>query len=153
MYLTSTCAKPLRVLVSPFGLLFSWDSCVLPWRHSSWRVAKGPIGSKTEVFELVKRDLLNAFNIRQGQLPGRPGYGTVLWDYLFEPQLEELQTAIEAEVQRVAGGDPRLYISDIQTYPQNNGILIQIELTVVPSTDAERLSIFFDLQQRNATYV
>lgn len=104
-------------------------------------------------FELVKRDLLNAFNIRQGQLPGRPGYGTVLWDYLFEPQLEELQTAIENEVQRVAGSDPRIYISDIQTFPQNNGILIQIELTVVPSTDAERLSIFFDLQQRNATYV
>jgi phage baseplate assembly protein W len=104
-------------------------------------------------FELVKRDLLNAFNIRQGQLPGRPGYGTVLWDYLFEPQLEELQTAIEREIQRVAGGDPRLYISDIQTFPQNNGILIEIELTVVPSTDAERLSIFFDLQQRNASYV
>jgi hypothetical protein len=104
-------------------------------------------------FELVKRDLLNAFNIRQGQLPGRPGYGTVLWDYLFEPQLEELQQAIEREIQRVAGGDPRLYISDIQTFPQNNGILIQIELTVVPSTDAERLSIFFDLQQRNASYV
>jgi phage baseplate assembly protein W len=104
-------------------------------------------------FELVKRDLLNAFNIRQGQLPGRPGYGTVLWDYLFEPQLEELQQAIEREVQRVAGGDPRLYISDIQTYPQNNGVLIELELTVVPSTDAERLSIFFDLQQRNATYV
>lgn len=104
-------------------------------------------------FELVKRDLLNAFNIRQGQLPGRPGYGTVLWDYLFEPQLEELQTAIEAEVQRVAGGDPRIYISDIQTFPQNNGILIQIELTVVPSTNAERLSIFFDFQQRSASYV
>ena len=30
--------------------------------------------------ELIKRDLLNAFNIRQGQLPGRPSYGTVLWD-------------------------------------------------------------------------
>ena len=104
-------------------------------------------------FELVKRDLLNAFNIRQGQLPGRPGYGTVLWDYLFEPQLEELQQAIEREIQRVAGGDPIIYISDIQTFPQSNGILIQIELTVVPSTDAERLSIFFDLQQRNASYV
>jgi hypothetical protein len=29
-------------------------------------------------FELIKRDLLNAFNIRQGQLVGRPGYGTVI---------------------------------------------------------------------------
>jgi len=104
-------------------------------------------------FALIKRDLLNAFNIRQGQLPGRPGYGTVLWDFLFENQLEELQTSIINEVQRVAGGDPRIYISDIQTYPQNNGILIEIELQIVPSTDAERLSIFFDLQQRNASYV
>ena len=82
-------------------------------------------------FPLIKRDLLNAFNIRQGQLPGRPEYGTVLWDYLFEPQLEELQSAIEREVQRVAGGDPRLYISDIQTFPQNNGILIFISFLKV----------------------
>jgi hypothetical protein len=31
--------------------------------------------------------------------------------------------------------------------------LIQIELTVVPSSNAERLSIFFDQQQRTASYV
>lgn len=104
-------------------------------------------------FELIKRDLLNAFNIRQGQLPGRPAYGTVLWDYLFENQVESLQRNIEAEVQRVAGGDPRIYINDVQVFPQQNGMLIQIELTVVPSTNAEILSIFFDQQQRNATYI
>jgi hypothetical protein len=104
-------------------------------------------------FELIKRDLLNAFNIRQGQLPGRPAYGTVLWDFLFENQLEELQTGIVNEIQRVAGGDPRIYISDTQVYPQDNGILIEIELQVIPSTDAQRLSIFFDLQQRSASYV
>ena len=57
------------------------------------------------------------------------------------------------EIQRVAGGDPRIYINDVQSYPQENGILIEIELTVVPSTEAERLSIFFDLQQRSASYV
>jgi phage baseplate assembly protein W len=104
-------------------------------------------------FELIKRDLLNAFNIRQGQLPGRPEYGTILWDYLFENQLEELQNSITREVQRVAGGDPRIYISDVQTFPQENGILIQVELTVIPSTDAERLSIFFDNTTRAASYV
>jgi phage baseplate assembly protein W len=104
-------------------------------------------------FALIKRDLLNAFNIRQGQLPGRPAYGTVLWDLLFEQQLEDLQNAIIREVQRVAGGDPRIIISDVQSFPQENGILIQVELAVVPSTNAERLSIFFDLQQRSASYV
>ena len=104
-------------------------------------------------FELIKRDLLNAFNIRQGQLPGRPAYGTVLWDFLFENQLEELQTGIVNEIQRVAGGDPRIYINDTQVYPQDNGILIEIQLQVIPSSDAQRLSIFFDLQQRSASYV
>jgi len=104
-------------------------------------------------FELIKRDLLNAFNIRQGQLPGRPEYGTILWEYLFENQVESLQTQIVNEVQRVAGGDPRIYISDVQMYPQENGILIQLQLQVVQTTNVERLSLFFDLQQRNATYV
>jgi phage baseplate assembly protein W len=104
-------------------------------------------------FDLIKRDLLNAFNIRQGQLPGRPAYGTVIWDFLFEPQTTQTQNGIEAEIQRVAGGDPRIYISDIQTYPQENGILIEIQLTVVPTQNAEILSIFFDQQQRVASYV
>jgi phage baseplate assembly protein W len=104
-------------------------------------------------FELIKRDLLNAFNIRQGQLPGRPAYGTTVWDFLFEPQLEAVARDIEREIQRVAGQDPRIYINSVQTFPSGNGILIQIELEIVPSTDAERLSIFFDLEQRTATYV
>lgn len=104
-------------------------------------------------FALIKRDLLNAFNIRQGQLPGRPAYGTVLWDFLFENQLEELQNGIITEVQRVCGGDPRIYVSDTQVYPQENGILIELEIQVVPSDNAQRLSIFFDLQQRSASYV
>jgi phage baseplate assembly protein W len=104
-------------------------------------------------FALIKRDLLNAFNIRQGQLPGRPDYGTVLWDFLFENQVEELQNSIEQEVQRVAGGDPRIFISDIQAYPEQNGILIELQLQIVASTDAERLSVFFDLESRSASYV
>jgi len=104
-------------------------------------------------FELIKRDLLNAFNIRQGQLVGRPGYGTVIWDYVFENQTQETERDITVEIQRVAGGDPRVYVSSVELFPQQNGMLIQLEITVVPSTDAERLSLFFDQQQRRASYV
>lgn len=104
-------------------------------------------------FALIQRDLLNAFNIRQGELPGRPGYGTVIYDFVFESQLEQLQQDIRAEIQRVCGGDPRILLSDIQVFPQENGILIQIAITIVNTTNAEILSIFFDQQQRNASYV
>lgn len=104
-------------------------------------------------FALIQRDLLNAFNIRQGELPGRPAYGTVMWDFLFENQIEELASNIRAEVERVVSGDPRIVVSDIQIFPQQNGILLQIQVTVVPTANAEILSIFFDLQQRSASYV
>ena len=104
-------------------------------------------------FELIKRDLLNAFNIRQGQLPGRPGYGTTLWDYVFEAQDLVTERAMLAEVQRVAGGDPRIYIAGVNSYPQDNGILIELELQVVPSTDVERLNLFFDQEQRRASFI
>lgn len=104
-------------------------------------------------FELIKRDLLNAFSIQQGQLVGRPGYGTIIWSYLFENQTQATENAILAEIQRVAGGDPRIYITSAQLYPQENGLLIELYIAVVPSTDAQRLAIFFDLQTRNATYV
>lgn len=104
-------------------------------------------------FELIKRDLVNAFNIRQGELPGRPGYGTILWDVLFENQDQVTTNAILQEIQRVAGGDPRIFVQDAQVYPRDNGILIELLISVVPSTNAERLAIFFDQQQRSASYV
>jgi phage baseplate assembly protein W len=104
-------------------------------------------------FELIKRDLLNAFNIRQGEVVGIPGYGTTIWDFVFENQLQETERALLAEIQRVAGGDPRVYVSNIELFPQDNGILIQLEITVVPSTTAERLAIFFDQETRRASFV
>jgi len=72
---------------------------------------------------------------------------------LFENQTNEVITAIEKEIQRVGAGDPRLQIINTEIFPQENGLLIQIELTLVPSTDAERLRIFFDQETRTATYV
>ena len=102
---------------------------------------------------LVKRDLLNGLNIRQGQLTGRPQFGTTLWENLFENQSPALVTAIENEIQRVAGYDPRIQVFDTQVFPQENGILIQVQLAIVPNTTAQQLSIFFNQQQRRASYV
>jgi phage baseplate assembly protein W len=102
--------------------------------------------------DLIKRDLLNAFNITQGQLPGRPSYGTTLWDLLFENQDQTTNAAIMRELQRVASGDPRVIISDMSIFPQENGILIELEIQFVPNADAQLLSVFFDQQQRMANF-
>lgn len=104
-------------------------------------------------FELIKRDLANAFNIRQGELPGRPGYGTIIWDMLFDNQDQVTTNVMLQEIQRVISGDPRISLMDAQVYPRENGILIEIEIAVVPSTTSERLALFFDQTQRSASFV
>ena len=103
-------------------------------------------------FELIKRDLLNAFNIQQGQLVGRPGYGTVIWSYLFENQTQDTERAILAEIQRVAGLDPRIYIESAELFPQDNGILIQLAVNTVPGQTTQFLTLYFDQQTRSASY-
>lgn len=104
-------------------------------------------------FELVKRDFLNAINLPQGSLVGRPGYGTTIWDQLFETQTQTTQANIEREIQRIAGLDPRIFLQSINAYPQQNGILLEVELSMVPSTDAQRLSVFLDQETRRASYI
>jgi len=104
-------------------------------------------------FELIKQDLLNAFNIKQGELPGRPAYGTSIWDFMFDSQDQITEEAMLQEVQRVCGGDPRLYLADVTFFPQENGMRVELQIQVVGSTTAERLAIFFDQEQRNASYV
>ena len=103
-------------------------------------------------FELVKRDLLNALNITQGQLVGRPGYGTMIWSYIFENQTQDTERAIQAEIQRIASLDPRIYLQSASMYPQLNGILIEIELMMVPGQTSEFLSVYFDQQTATANY-
>ena len=104
-------------------------------------------------FELIKRDLSNALNIQQGELPGRPEYGTTIWSFVFENQSTETEQAMITELQRVAGGDPRIAVQDVQIYPQDHGIRIEMFVQVVGSSTAERLAIFFDQVSRRASYI
>ena len=104
-------------------------------------------------YELIKQDLLNAFNIRQGELVGRPNYGTIIWDFMFENQLPTTESGIYNEIQRVVGADPRLYLNNVYMFPQENGMLVQLELQVVHTTEAQFLSVFFNQTQRSASYV
>lgn len=98
--------------------------------------------------ELIKRDFLNALQIRQGQLPGRPDYGTTLWDYIFDNLDTTTEQGIVNEIQRVVNKDPRIAFTGAVLYPQSNGVLIEVEIQYVTGTTSETLQLFFD-QQNN----
>jgi len=92
---------------------------------------------------LVVRDFINALNIPQGQKVGQPSYGTTLWSFVFEPNTADVQFQLENEIRRVASQDPRLIVNLVRAYPQENGILLEVELAVSPFNQANLLSVFF----------
>lgn len=100
--------------------------------------------------ELVVRDFINALNIPQGQKPGRPEYGTSLWSFIFEPNSLDTRTQLENEIKRVASADPRLTLNSVVVYPQEHGILIEVEVEISPFNDVQQLAIFFDQEASSA---
>ena len=100
---------------------------------------------------LVVRDFVNALNIQQGQKVGNPGYGSTIWSYVFEPNDAQTQFRLEEEIRRIANGDPRLIINTVKSYPQENGILLEVELAIAPFNNAEVLNVFFNSLTNTAT--
>lgn len=100
---------------------------------------------------LVVRDFLNSLNIRQGEKVGQPQYGTTLWNFVFEPNTQDVTFALEKEIRRVASLDPRIALDFVRTYPQDNGILVEVQMAVVPFNQAALLSVFFNSNTNTAS--
>ena len=100
--------------------------------------------------ELVLQDFINALNIPLGSKVGQPDYGTSLWDFVFEPNTSDIQGQLENEIRRVAAQDPRIDINYLKAYPQNNGILLEIQLSISPFNNPQTLNVFFDQQNNTA---
>ena len=110
------------------------------------------VGKKFRLVDtpLVVRDFINSLNIQQGQKVGKPEYGTTLWSFVFEPNTPDTQFQRENEIRRVANLDPRMVLNSVKAYPQENGILIEIEMAIAPFNQAFLLNVFFDNATNNA---
>ena len=100
--------------------------------------------------QLVIQDLVNALNIRKGEKVGQPSYGTTLWDFVFEPNTADVQTELQNEISRVCALDPRLAINTIRAFPKENGILVEVQLSISPYNNAGDLALFFNSQTNTA---
>jgi phage baseplate assembly protein W len=103
--------------------------------------------------QLVIQDLINSFNIVQGQKPGKPEYGTTLWSFIFEPNTVDVRKELEHEIARIVQIDPRIILNRIQTENMEYGIMIQLELAISPFNNVTQLSVLFDQGSKTAMAV
>ena len=102
-------------------------------------------------FELIKRDVLNALTIRQGELPGRPEIGSTVWNYIFEANTKENLQSLKSEVRKTIERDPRVRLVEANFYPSENGVLVELFVQVVNTTEQQRIAAFFDSDTQQVT--
>lgn len=101
--------------------------------------------------DLIKRDLLNAFEIRAGQMPGRPEVGTKIWDYIFDPNDALTSGKVESEVRRIVEMDIRLQLHEIVITSAVNTIRAHVSLSILPDQSVEDFYLTFLQDQQTAT--
>jgi phage baseplate assembly protein W len=94
--------------------------------------------------DLIIQDLINALNIPQGSIAGKPWYGTKLWGFIFEPNDGQTQILLDEELKRIIYEDPRLILNTIDTTVLENGVVIEIQLAISSTNQVENIRIFFD---------
>jgi phage baseplate assembly protein W len=102
-------------------------------------------------YELAKQDLINYFSIRKGEKLMQPNFGTIIWEQLFEPLNETTQDIITGDIQRIIAYDPRLTVNQISVTQETNGLMIQINLSYVPTNQSDSILLSFDKNSQNLT--
>jgi phage baseplate assembly protein W len=95
-------------------------------------------------FELIKQDILNHFNTRQGERLMNPTFGCVIWDLLFEPLTEDIKNIILQNVNTIINYDPRVKAESVIVTSYGQGIQIQCTLKFVPYNIQQSLQLSFD---------
>lgn len=87
--------------------------------------------------DLVKRDLLNHFYTRIGERIMRPTFGSVIWDYLMEPEDPETQEIIKEDILRIVKSDPRVEFLSTKLLVLDHTIQaeVQIKYKLLNSSD------------------
>ena len=99
-------------------------------------------------FKLIKRDLMNAFLIREGEIAGRPDLGTKIWSYIFEPNTVDVRDELANEVRRIIAGDARLIFESLDISFNHNTVFIEVAVTLMPNYSLEKFVIKFERESQ-----
>jgi len=108
---------------------------------------------KLEDTALIKRDILNHFQTRRGERLNNPGFGSIIWEMIFEGMSDESRDAISADAVRIIDAEPRVSLKDITITRFQYGFQIEMDLYFVNSNVAEPMYIQFNQEAQIMTSI
>jgi phage baseplate assembly protein W len=82
-----------------------------------------------------------------------PGYGSIIWDLMFEPLDDGLKESLIEEAQRIVGSDPRVLLEKVGVDQYEHGIMLVMTVNMVTENLADQLIIDFNKDTGTASIV
>ena len=90
---------------------------------------------------------MNHFHIRLGEKLENPGFGTIIWDILYDPLTDNLKDIIVQNVtQIITIHEKRVRVNNVSVSSYESGIQIECDLTYLEYSISEKLRFSFDQQ-------
>jgi phage baseplate assembly protein W len=94
-------------------------------------------------YELIKQDLLNSINTSRGERVMQPYEGTTVWNIMFDPFTDALQTTLQEEFMRIINSDPRVKFESMVISSANNEVSMSIEISYVDTNQLDNMALLF----------
>lgn len=96
--------------------------------------------------ELVKRDLLNHFETKLGDRRGRPDFGSIIHDLLFDLSDSRTEALVIADAQRILSEDPRVEPLEVNVDVDLDGgrITLNISLLLIEFDMIDNFRVMFE---------
>lgn len=95
--------------------------------------------------DLIKQDIYNHFMTAKGERVMLPDFGSIIWDYLYEPLDEQTKEIIKLDAQDIINQDPRVNLNSINVNSFEHGIIVDLELQILPQDVTETMAIEFNV--------
>jgi len=95
--------------------------------------------------DIIKQDIYNHFMTRRGERVMMPRFGSIIWEYLYEPLDETTTSIIEQDAKDIVSQDPRVTLQEIAVNSLEQGIVVNLTLRINPQNFVETMAIEFNV--------
>ena len=97
--------------------------------------------------DIIKQDIYNHFMTARGERVMMPEFGSVIWDYLYEPLDEQTKEIMLEDAKAIVGQDPRVELLEADISGFEAGIIINLKINILPQNMVEQMMVEFNVNQ------
>lgn len=98
--------------------------------------------------DLIKRDINNTFATPKGSRVMLPDYGTLIYDYLFDPFDEITKNSIIEDAINIIQNEPRVKLVSVDAFQEDQALNVVMVLLFLPESITDNMFVSFSLKDK-----